>query len=124
MQHWQASVATARGATGIKTAIGTIIVPKSATKIIGVWSQVLGGGLLTTAEAVSGILELESPDISGPLQFPTDQQNMLTGGSAQLPAHIIPTNIPVAGGASVVGSITLDDAVTGALLLRWGCVTE
>lgn len=124
MQHWQASVATARGATGIKTAIGTIIVPKSATKITGVWSSVMGGALLTTAEAISGILELESPDISTPLQFPLDQVNMLTGGSAQLPAHIIPTNIPVSGGASVVGSVTFDDTVTGAVLCRFGLVTE
>jgi hypothetical protein len=124
MQHWQASAATARGATGIKTAIGNIILPKSATKISAIWCQILGGALLTTAEAVSGILEVESPDLSGPLQFPTDQQNMLTGGSAQLPTHIIPTNIPVQGGATVTGSITMDDAVTGACLLRWGCCTE
>jgi len=123
-QHWQASVATARGAVGIKTAIGTIIVPKGASRITAIWCQILGGALLTTAEAVSGILELDSPDISTPQQFPTDQQSMLTGGSAQLPTHIIPVNIAVAGGASIVGSITLDDTVTGALLCRWGLCTE
>jgi hypothetical protein len=123
-QHWQSSAATARGAVGIKTAIGNIIIPKSASKIVGIWCQIFGGALLTTAEASSGILELDSPDLSGPLQFPTDQVNMLTGGSAQLPTHIIPTNIPVAGGATVTGSITFDDTVTGACLCRWGCVTE
>jgi hypothetical protein len=124
MQHWQASVATARGATGIKTAIGNIVICKSATKITAIWSQIFGGALLTTAEASSGILELESPDLSGPLQFPTDQVNMLTGGSAQLPTHIIPVNIPVSGGATVAGSITLDDTVTGACLCRFGICTE
>jgi hypothetical protein len=124
MQHWQASVPTARGATGIKTAIGTIITPKQSTKIVAVWCQIFGGALLTTAEASSGILELESPDISTPLQFPTDTVNMLTGGSAQLPTHIIPTNIPCQGGASVVGSITMDDTITGATLCRWGICTE
>ena len=123
-QHWQSSVATARGATGIKTAVGNIVIPKGATKITAIWSQVFGGALLTTAEAVSGILEVESPDVSGPLQFPTDTVNMLTGGSAQLPTHIIPVNIPVAGGATLTGSITMDDTVTGACLLRWGCCTE
>jgi hypothetical protein len=123
-QHWQASTATARGAVGIKTAIGTIIAPKSATKITAIWCQIFGGALLTTAEASSGILELDSADINGPLQFPTDQVNMLTGGSAQLPTHIIPTNIPIAGGASIVGSITFDDTVTGACLCRWGMCTE
>lgn len=124
MQHWQASVATARGATGIKTAIGTIITPKSSTKITAFWSQIFGGALLTTAEACSGIFELESPDISTPLQFPTDTVNMLTGGSAQLPTHIIPCNIPCQGGASVIGSLTMDDTVTGATLARWGICTE
>ncbi len=124
MQHWQVSAATARGAVGIKTAIGTITTPKTSSKITAVWSQILGGALLTTAEAVSGILELDSPDISTPQQFPTDQVNMLTGGSAQLPVHIIPVNIPCPGGADVVGSITMDDTVTGALLLRWGICTE
>ena len=123
-QHWQVSAATARGAVGIKTPIGTITTPKTSSKIVAVWSQILGGALLTTAEAVSGILELEGPDISTPLQFPTDQHNMLTGGAAQLPTHIIPVNIPCPGGADVVGSITLDDAVTGALLCRWGICTE
>jgi len=123
-QHWQVSPATARGAVGIKTPIGTITTPKTSSKISAVWCQILGGALLTTAEAVSGILELEGPDISTPLQFPTDQQNMLTGGSAQLPTHIIPVNIPCPGGADVVGSITLDDTTTGVLLCRWGICTE
>jgi hypothetical protein len=123
-QHWQASVATAHGATGIKTLIGNIVIPKSATKIKAVWSVVLGGALLTTAESISGILELESPDVSGPLQFPLDQENMLTGGDAHLPAHIIPVDIDVAGGATVSGYATLDDTVTGGLLFRWGICTE
>jgi len=124
LQHWQASVATARGATGIKTTIGTITVPKSASRIIGVWSQIGIGAVLTTAEAIGGILDIESPDISGPNQFPTDQINMLTGGSMQLPAHIIPCNIPCAGGCDVLGSITMDDTITGATLMRFGLVTE
>jgi len=124
MQHWQVSAATARGAVGIKTPIGTITTPKTSSKITAVWSQILGGALLTTAEAVSGILELDSPDISTPQQFPTDQHNMLTGGSAQLPVHIIPVNIPCPGGADVIGSITMDDTVTGVLLCRWGICTE
>lgn len=123
-QHWQVSAATARGATGIKTAVGTITTPKTSSKITAVWSQIFGGALLTTAEAVSGILELEGPDISTPLQFPTDIVNMLTGGSAQLPTHIIPVNVPCPGGADIAGSITMDDTVTGAVLLRWGICTE
>lgn len=123
-QHWQASAPGTRGATGVKTAIGTIITPKTSSRITAIWATVLGGAVLTTAESISGILEIESPDISGPLQFPLDQENMLTGGDAHLPVHIIPVNIPCVGGASLVGSITLDDTVTGALQFRWGICTE
>jgi len=123
-QHWQASAAVARGATGIKTNIGNIIIPKSASRITAVWCNALVGALLTTAESVGGIFELESPDMSGPQQFPLDQENMLTGGDSSLPCHIIPVNIEVAGGATVTGYTTMDDTVTGAILNRWGICTE
>ena len=124
MQHWQASATGTRGAVGVKTAGGAITTPKTSSKITAVWVQTLGGALLTTAEAVSGIFEIEGPDVSTPLQFPTDQQSMLTGGSAQLSTHIIPTNIPCPGGATLQGYLTMDDTVTGALLWRWGICTE
>jgi hypothetical protein len=122
-QVWQASVATARGATGIKTAIGTLQMPPGHTKIKALWCQVLGGAVLTTAESVSGILILEGQGMVTQ-SLPTDQENMLTGGDAHLPTHIIPVDIPVAANSAVAGSITLDDTVTGALLLRWGMCTE
>jgi hypothetical protein len=123
MQKWMTSGATARGATGVKTAIGVITPPPWAKRISAIWSNTFGGALLTTAEAVSGILELEGTGIESQA-FPLDQVNMLTGGSAQLPSHIVPVSIPCTGLAGITGSTTMDDTVTGACLHRWGCCFE
>jgi hypothetical protein len=123
-QHWQASAATAHGAVGIKTNIGAITTPKTSSKIVAVWVQTFGGAVITIAESISGILEIEGPDISTPLQFPLDQQNILTDGTINLPTHIIPVNVACPGGATLQGFTTLDDTVTAAMLHRWGICTE
>lgn len=120
MQKWMVSAATARGATGVKTAIGNITPPPWAKRITAVWVNTLIGALLTTAESVGGILELEGTGMESQA-FPTDQENMLTGGDAHLPAHIIPVDIAVAPLAAITGSTTMDDTITGAILNRWGC---
>lgn len=124
MQHWQTSAPVARGATGVRTNIGPITPPPGARAIKAIWFQTLGGAVLTTAESVSGIAELEGPGISVPQQFPLDQENMLTGGDAHLPTHIIPVNIPCTENSAITCFTTLDDTVTGALLQRWGICTE
>lgn len=123
MQKWMASGPTVRGATGIKTAIGNITPPPWAKKIKAVWSMVLGGAVLTTAESITGILELEGSGLEQQT-FPIDQESMLTGGDAHLPTHIIPVDIACSPLANILGSITFDDTVTGGLLLRWGCCFE
>lgn len=122
-QKWMVSAATARGATGVKTAIGNITPPPWAKRISAIWCNTLVGALLTTAESVGGILELEGSGIEQQA-FPLDQENMLTGGDAHLPAHIIPVNIPCSPLAAITGSTTMDDTVTGAILHRWGCCFE
>jgi len=123
MQKWMVSAATARGAVGVKTNIGAIVPPPWAKRMTAVWCNTLVGALLTTAESVGGILELEGTGIESQA-FPLDQENMLTGGDSSLPAHIIPVNIPCQGLASIMGSTTMDDTVTGAVLNRWGCCFE
>lgn len=123
MQKWMVSAATARGATGIKTAIGAIVPPPFAKRMVAIWCNTLVGALLTTAESVGGILEIESAGMEAQA-FPLDQENMLTGGDAHLPAHIIPVNIPVTPLSAITGFTTLDDTVTGAQLHRWGCCFE
>jgi hypothetical protein len=124
MQHWQSSAPVARGATGVRTNIGQITPPPGAKMIKAIWCTTLGGAGLTTAESISGIIELEGPGISVPLQFPLDQENMLTGGDAHLPTHIIPVSIPCTENSAITAFTTLDDAVTNALLHRWGICTE
>ena len=124
MQHWQASAPVARGATGVRTNIGAITPPPGAKTIKAIWLSTLGGALLTTAESISGIFELEGPGISVPQQFPMDQENMLTGGDSSLATHIIPVNIPCTENSAITCFTTLDDTVTGALLQRWGICTE
>ncbi|MCJ7510079.1 MAG: hypothetical protein MUP14_04225 [Dehalococcoidia bacterium] len=123
MQKWMCSVATAHGAVGVKTNIGAIIPPPWAKKIKAVWCNTLVGAVLATAESVGGILELDGTGIESQA-FPIDQENMLTGGDAHLPAHIIPVDIPCSPLAQVMGATTMDDTVTAAVLNRWGCCFE
>ncbi|GAI35007.1 unnamed protein product, partial [marine sediment metagenome] len=53
--------------------IGTITLSAKAKKIIGVWATAIGGAALTTAEAVTGVVRLDSPDFSiAPMRFPLD----------------------------------------------------
>jgi hypothetical protein len=84
-----------------------------------VWCNVLVGALLTTAESVGGIFEMEGQGMESQ-QFPTDQENMLTGGDAHLPCHIIPVDIQCYPSIAITGYTTMDDTITGALLNRWG----
>jgi hypothetical protein len=123
MQKWMVSAPTARGATGVKTAIGAITPPPFARRISAIWCTTMCGALLTTAESIGGIFEVESAGMEAQA-FPLDQENMLTGGDAHLPAHIIPVNLAVTALSAITGYTTLDDTVTGGMLHRWGCCFE
>jgi hypothetical protein len=125
MIHAQTADPVATGDT-TKTNIGTISLPSSARRIIGVWCYAVGGATLTSAEAVTGIFELESPDAPlNPMQLPLDIVDILTSGAVAFQAHIIPVDIPVRNAsAKVTGYVTMDMAQTGALKARWGIITE
>lgn len=124
MFHALVSTLTATGDT-TKTLIDTITVPFGAKKIIGVWSQAIGGATLTSGECASGILELESADIAlQPMQFPLDIADILTSGALSLKPTIIPTDISVNGGERIAGYMTMDMAQTGALKGRFGLILE
>jgi hypothetical protein len=119
-----ASAATVEGST-VETNIGEIQLSARASRIIGVWVNALGGDTMTSTEAITGILRLDSPDISmAPFKIPLDQVSALTSGVAALPTHIIPVNIPAKGQAKVTGYITIDDTTTGAIKCRWGLIYE
>lgn len=125
MQHSQASSLTATGDT-VRTLIDTITLPSSAKRIIGVWCYAEAAATLTSGEPVTGIFELESPDIDiAPAQFPLDIVDILTSGAISRQAHIIPTDIPVKSAASKVSCyVTMDLAQTGGLKARFGLISE
>lgn len=117
--------ATALGAVGVETSMGTIKLSQKARRIIGVWATALGSDTLTSTEAVSGIFRLQSGDVDlAPAKYPLDTATILTSGAVAIPTHIIPVSIPVRGGETIEGFITDDDASTGTLKGRVGVIYE
>lgn len=120
----QASESAALGDT-VKTSMGELRVPMKVKRIIGIWGYAIGGPGQTTLENISGILELESPDINlAPLQLPLDIISVLTEGSSVLQTRIFGCNIPVKGGEKITGYMTLDMAITLANTGRWGLLYD
>lgn len=125
MRHYQSGDATATGDT-TKTSMGTITTPVSARRIVGVWAYACAAATMTSGEAVSGILELESPDVNlQPFQLPLDVVTCLTSGVTSLKPTVWAVDIPLTGGSCrITGYITCDAANTGALKGRFGLITE
>jgi len=124
MRHCQCSAATATGDT-TKTSIGSITLTAKAKRIVGFGAYATGGAGNTTLENVSGILEIESGDLSlAPQQYPLDTVSLTGTGMATLSPRIWATNIPVAGGEVLTGYITLDLAQTINPTARWFVITE
>ena len=124
MRHASAGPITAHGDT-VKTSIGTITIPKTVKKICGVWCYAAGGAGLTTLENLSGIFELESPDINlQPLALPLDIIACLTEGAGGFRPSIFPVDIPVGGGERVTCYVTIDMAQTVAGTCRFGLLYE
>jgi hypothetical protein len=114
----QVTALTASGDTS-KTLIDTVVVPLDCSKIVGVASIISAGATLTIAEAVSGIIELESDDSPiTPAQFLTDVINILTSGAVAYSPSQWPCSIPVKGGSRIKVYITMDMAQTSAFKAR------
>jgi len=112
------SALTATGDT-TKTLIDTFTVPAGCTKIIGVSCVPTANATLTIAEAVSGILELESDDVGiTPAQFLLDVVNILTSGAVAYNPTQWPASIPVKGGDRIKAYVTMDMAQTSAFKAR------
>ena len=121
--HSSVSALTALGTTGVKTLIDTMVVPQGVSRIIGIWSNPIGGGTLTTGQPISGIVELESQDMAIiPLQLPMDAVDILTSGTTAFSPRIIPVDIPVTPGARLSCYMTLDLTNTGTLKGRVGLI--
>lgn len=120
----QVSALTAHGDT-TKTLIDTLTVPATARMIMGVWCYACASAAITSAEPVSGILELESDDLSlTPMQLPLDIINALTSGAVAYSPRVWNVNIPVKGGEKIRGYVTMDLAQTGAQKARFGFIYQ
>jgi len=124
MLKYLVSAATATGDT-TKTLVETLQLPAGSKRIVGTWAHALAGAGLTTLENVTGILELESPDVNlQPCQIPLEPVAVLTGGTPASQIHVWPMDVPVGGGERISGYITMDMAQTVAGKARFGLVIE
>jgi len=110
------STLTAADATETtKKLIDSLTVPQGVRALVGVAGQVSMAGL-TTLEDVTGILELESDDMSpwsGTQQFLLNGVlTAVTSGAAALNVYMHATNIPVTPGAKIKISATFNKAQT------------
>lgn len=120
----QTSDATASGDT-TKTLVDTLTVPKRANRIVGISAYCAGGGAITTAEPITGVLELESDDIDlKPMKLPLDVQNALTSGAYAYNPRVWPVNIPVGGYEKISGYVTMDMALTVNSKARFTLIYE
>ena len=118
------SDATATGDT-TKTLIDTRTVPQDAKRLIGVVGYAAAAGAMTTAETISGILELESDDMSiTPMRIPLGVVSALTSGSVAYEPKTWPVDLPMVGGAKIKGYMTMDMAQTGALKGRFSLIYD
>lgn len=124
MLKYLAGAATASGDT-VKTSLGTLTLPSGAKQIVGAWVAGHGGAGMTTLENVSGILELESPDVNlQPCQIPLDTIAIVGTGMAAVPVKVWPMNVPVTTGVRVTGYVTMDQALAINPSVRFGLVVE
>lgn len=107
---------TAQNATETtKTLVDTITVPQGVRNLVGLGYQVSTAGL-TTLEDITGILELESDDMSpwgGTQQFLMGSVGtVVTSGVAAAPPYVHPCMIPVTAGSHIKVSATYNKAQT------------
>ena len=107
---------TAQNATETtKTLIDTVTVPQGVSVLSAVGVQVSSAGI-TTLEDLTGIVELESDDMSpwgGTQQFCFGGVNTcVTSGVSAMPVQLMPTKIPVTPGSHIKFSTTFNKALT------------
>jgi len=124
MLKYLVSASVAHGDT-VKTSLGTITLPAGSKAVVGAWAYAQGGPGLTTLENLTGIVELESPDINiQPCQLPLEPVMALTGGTPASQIHTWPLNWGVHGSERITAYVTMDMAQTVAGTCRWGLVVE
>lgn len=111
---------TVRGviAAAALTAIGQIILPEGAEKIVGYAATLSQNGVLVAAEELLGFGVLTSDDISmAPMQLPfNNAYGAGLGATIAAPSQgtieMVPLDIPILGGARMNCAVDLNTAVT------------
>jgi hypothetical protein len=113
-------VVRAQVTSAADTAIGTITLAESASKITGIYCVATQDNVLTTGEELTGFCRLASDDIDfTPMQIPLSNAygaglGALINNAPALNHDYIPVDIPVLGGARVNCFVDLNTAVTNA----------
>jgi len=114
--------AVASGDT-VKTTLGTIAVPTTLNRIVGLWCYATGGAGLTTLENISGIFEIEAPGLSlQPLALPLEIVVVLTSGVAYHQVRVWPVNLTGVAGTALECFVTMDQALAINPDCRWGII--
>jgi hypothetical protein len=122
--RYQASALTASGDT-TETEIGSLVTPKAASWLHGVYAYGIAGAAITTAEAPTGIVSLESRDYNlQPIEIPLDLIVVLTSGAAAINPKLYLIRQPALELSTITGYVTMDMAQTGALKARFILVWE
>lgn len=110
----------------VKTSLGTITLPAGSKALLGAWIDPTGGLGATTLQNVSGLFEMESPDINiQPCQIPIPGQIVLGGtGGSSMEQKVWPMNAAVKGTERLTGYVTMNNAQTIVPQCRWGVVVD
>jgi hypothetical protein len=124
-----ANVIAAPVASGdtVRTTLGSITLPANAKRIVGVWAYGCAGAAITTAEAVSGIVEFEFsglPNAPPNLDLPLDIIQVLTSGAVAFSPRVWEVDYSPAANVVITCFVTMDMAQTGALTCRYGIIYE
>jgi len=118
MLHYVMSSAT-DSKSGSRVTQGTITLPSTTKKIVGVFVSV--GGVLTTAQGTSGLCEFEADNIQlKPCQIPVPDMSLVTSGAASVVPRVWPLDADAKGSTTISSYVTLDMANTGAIYCRTG----
>ena len=112
------TTATATGDT-VETTIGTITLPPSARKIVGIGCYAMGAATLTSGEPVTGIFRVavSGKDVT-PAKFPLDIIDILTSGAIALNPRIFEVDWENVANSIVEFFVTMDVAQSGGLKAR------
>lgn len=116
----KSSALTATGDT-VRTSIGSVSLPATALRIVGVLCYACAAGAMTTAEAITGIFDLKISGIkSAPsnIELPLACISTLTNGAVVYEPKVWPLVMENVANSTIEFWVTMDMAQTGTLKAR------